>query len=145
MKNNDFVNLIYAYVDEGDDNVKKQILFYATEKPSLLVFPTTDKSVWDTCAKLLIELPYGIIKPNLVSILEYYQDINWPGVSVITNYLLKIPKLDLFEAISKVLLIAENDECWLFGLVSLITKSDMLNLFNTDDRFRKLILKSNYF
>lgn len=146
MTRHDFLNLIYSYAKTNDNTIKEQILTIAADNPLWLINLNFDKSIWDVGASLLIELDYSIIKDNLLSILVGFQDTNWPGVfTTITDYLVTIPKTDLIDAISKTLPKAENDECWLFGLVSLMVHADVLDVFQSNNKYNELIIKSNYF
>ncbi len=45
------------------------------------------KSVWDNCAKILAEKTDDELEPYLVNLIEWIQDINWPGAFVIMNRL----------------------------------------------------------
>ena len=145
MNKEKFFNLIYLYIKNQDTATKMEIISIAEKHPMWLITPTSDKSIWNTCAKILIELKYEIIKKNLPHILEYYQDINWPGADVITRYLTNIPKEDLIVAITEVLPLAANDDFWLFGLVSLMVATDTIKVFQSIDKYNKLIKKSDYF
>lgn len=45
------------------------------------------KAVWDNCAKILAEKTDDDLKPYLVNLLEWLQDINWPGAFIILDRL----------------------------------------------------------
>ncbi len=145
MKIKEFLKHLYLYQQKPTATIKQKILSCAEKNPTWLIFPTPNKFIWELCAELLIELPYNVVKNNLVAILGYYQDINWPGVDKITNYLITIPKKDLIEAVFEALNLAKDDDFWLFGLVSLIVKADILDTFNSIEKYKTLILKSEYF
>ncbi len=145
MEKKDFLTLLHLYKQKPSATNKQKILSCATKNPTWLIFPTSNKFIWELCTELLIELPYNVVKKNLVAILKYYQDINWPGVDRITNYLITIPKGDLIEAVLEALILAKDDDFWLFGLVSLSVKADILDTFNSVEKYKTLILKSEYF
>ena len=45
------------------------------------------KAVWNNCAKILAEKTDDELEPYLVNLIEWIQDINWPGAFVIMNRL----------------------------------------------------------
>lgn len=62
-----------------------------------------NKNVWDNCAKILSKRTDDELSPYLVELLEWLQDLNWPGALVILDRLkvfsgekLKKPFIDLF-------------------------------------------------
>lgn len=145
MNKEEFLKFLYLYIKNKDNSVKEKLLLSALKHPLWLVMPTSDKSIWEEATKLLIQLEYDVIKNNLVAILEYYQDVNWPGLELLTNYLVHIPKDDLVNSISKVLHLAADDDCWLYGLVSLMVKTETIDFFRGNKLYDKLIIKSDYF
>ena len=71
---------------------------------SLLIQPPADPSVWECCAQILYEKSDAVLEPYLNSLLEWLQDLNWPGALVILDRLkvfsgekLKKPFIDLFN------------------------------------------------
>lgn len=63
-----------------------------------------NKNVWDNCAKILSKRTDDELSPYLVELLEWLQDLNWPGALVILDRLkvfsgekLKKPFIDLFN------------------------------------------------
>ena len=51
--------------------------------------PKFNKNVWQNCALIIAEKNDECLKPCLVELLEWLQDMNWPGASCILNRLLK--------------------------------------------------------
>lgn len=63
-----------------------------------------NKNVWDNCAEILSKRTDDELSPYLVELLEWLQDLNWPGALVILDRLkvfsgekLKKPFIDLFN------------------------------------------------
>lgn len=54
---------------------------------SLLITPPADSSVWECCAQILNEKSDLILEPYLNKLLEWLQDLNWPGALVILERL----------------------------------------------------------
>lgn len=72
---------------------------------SLLILPCANgegKSTWDNCAKALYKISDDRLEKHLPSLLEWIQDLNWPGALLILDRLktfsgkkLKVPFVDL--------------------------------------------------
>ena len=57
------------------------------EDLSLLILPPAAPSVWECCAQVLSEKTDTVLEPYLGSILEWLQDLNWPGALTILDRL----------------------------------------------------------
>ena len=51
--------------------------------------PKHNKNVWENCAKIIAERNDEELKPYLIELLEWLQDMNWPGAFCILNRLQK--------------------------------------------------------
>ena len=51
--------------------------------------PKHNKNVWENCATILVEKNDEELTPYLVQLLEWIQDMNWPGAFYIFNRLQK--------------------------------------------------------
>ena len=51
--------------------------------------PNHNKNVWENCATIIAERNDEQLKPYLVALLEWLQDMNWPGATCILSRLLK--------------------------------------------------------
>ncbi|MBR2343852.1 MAG: DUF5071 domain-containing protein [Clostridia bacterium] len=51
--------------------------------------PRHSKNVWENCAVIIAEKSDEILNPYLVQLLEWLQDLNWPGAFCILNRLQK--------------------------------------------------------
>lgn len=84
--------------------------------------PKYNKNVWENCAIIISEKRDEIIKPHLVKLLEWLQDMNWPGsfcvLDRLKNYL---DKTSILSAISVCLQRAQDcsDEIWQDNLLML--------------------------
>ena len=54
---------------------------------STLIQPKADISVWENCARVLYELSDERLEPYLLSLLEWIEDLNWPGALIILDRL----------------------------------------------------------
>lgn len=71
---------------------------------SLLIKPPDEPSVWECCAQILCEKSDSVLKPYLNGLLEWLQDLNWPGALFILDRLkvfsgeaLKNPFINCFD------------------------------------------------
>ena len=77
--------------------------------------PKHNKNVWGNCAVIFSERSDEEIKPHLPEVLEWLQDMNWPGAFCILDRLQKYEDID---SLNKSLMICLrkakmlNDETW---------------------------------
>ena len=77
--------------------------------------PKYNKNVWGNCAVIISERSDEEIKPHLPEVLEWLQDMNWPGAFRILDRLQKYEDID---SLNKSLMICLrkakmlNDETW---------------------------------
>ena len=77
--------------------------------------PKRNKNVWGNCAVIISERSEEEIKPHLPEVLEWLQDMNWPGAFCILDRLQKYEDID---SLNKSLMICLrkakmlNDETW---------------------------------
>lgn len=75
-------------VEEKEDAIQK--LYYIKEEDLHLLLQPISKSYWDEAAELVISLGYPRVNSILPGLLEWIQDINWPGASRIADFLREI-------------------------------------------------------
>ena len=54
---------------------------------SLLIQPPAEASVWERCADIICEKSDAVLEPYLDELLEWLQDLNWPGALAICERL----------------------------------------------------------
>ncbi len=100
------------------------------EDLSLLILPPAPPSVWECCAQVLYEKTDDVLEPYLDSLLEWLQDLNWPGALTILDRLkvfsgkkLKKPFIDHFTYAINL----NNDEglFWLDNLSELLDNEEL--------------------
>lgn len=57
------------------------------EDLSLFILPPAEPSVWECCAQVLYDKSDLILEPYLNGLLEWLQDLNWPGALIILERL----------------------------------------------------------
>jgi len=79
------------------------------------------KGVWDNCAKVLAEKDDKTLEPYLFYLLEWLQDMNWPGAQIIYDRLLKMDFKDIEWEYNHSLDKANKlgDTLWIMALTSL--------------------------
>ena len=81
-----------------------------------------NKNVWENCAVIISERSDEEIKPHLPEVLEWLQDMNWPGAFCIMNRLKNYSdENSILSAISICIQKAKeyNDEVWEDNLLTL--------------------------
>lgn len=84
--------------------------------------PKHNKNVWGNCAVIISERSDEEIKPHLPEVLEWLQDMNWPGAFCILDRLKNYSdKNSILSAISICIQKAKdcNDEVWEGNLLTL--------------------------
>lgn len=57
-----------------------------------------NKNVWENCAKIISERGDDELAPHLVTLLEWLQDLTWPGAICVKDRLLRYSDISSFEA-----------------------------------------------
>ena len=80
--------------------------------------PKHNKNVWENCAIIISDFNDGELEPHLVRLLEWLQDMNWPGANIIFKRLLEMPFEMLEMPYNIVLTIAKknDDKAWIMIL-----------------------------
>ena len=83
-----------------------------------LILPARCKPIYPFCATIISCAPRGYIEYHAADLMEWFQDLNWPGADIIADVLRSLPKRVLDDALEKARHRAElnNDEEWLWGL-----------------------------
>lgn len=90
---------------------------------SLLIQPPAVPSVWEHCANILFEKSDVELEPYLDSLLEWLQDLNWPGALVVLERLKRFNVCEIFVfSLNECAKRAEacNDQFWLDNLSELL-------------------------
>ena len=84
--------------------------------------PKHNKNVWENCAKVLSERSDEELKPYIISLLEWLQDMNWPGAFIIFERLKIYKDKENFDWSYYVVMnraVKLNDEIWKDNLIEL--------------------------
>lgn len=80
------------------------------------------KRVWDNCAKILSARSDKELAPYLIPLLEWMQDLNWPGALTILDRMISYTDMSAFNfALNRCIARATalQDETWLANLYEL--------------------------
>lgn len=93
---------------ESDDDIK------------MLILPYQKQRCWENCAILLSKLDDDVLIPFIPQLLEWYKDLNWPGLDIIHKRIKQFPSDVVNVALASALNIAktEDDEEWVENLHS---------------------------
>lgn len=83
-----------------------------------LILPVREKGLFQRCAFIISKMPIDFIAKHAVDLMEWFQDLNWPGVDEIFASLSQLPEEILTVALNKSLETARNtqDEEWDYNL-----------------------------
>ena len=83
-----------------------------------------NKNVWENCAKVLYEKPDETLSPYLIPLLEWLQDLTWPGAIIILERLGKYGDIEkLGFALNECVMRAyvTKDKMWLMHMSELLS------------------------
>lgn len=109
-----------------ENEAKAQIGIAAAEKlhnlfpfiQPITVPPEKSKTLWEPCARIVAMRSDKDLVPFMFMLLEWLQDLNWPGAMIIYDRLSQMPYSTIEFAFQHSHIKAEqtNDTCWLDAL-----------------------------
>jgi hypothetical protein len=92
-----------------------------------LIFPRIGKGSWDYCAEVLKRIGFPKLNPYVPTLLEWFQDPNWPGWEKILSVLKESERGTLIPALESALgkAIQDKDEMWVDGLRNVLLKCEI--------------------
>lgn len=121
----EFYSEAIDYMDEKK-NIDELINKYANSEYSNEIFCRTgEKPFWDIESKILIKRGYPRVKNVLSQMFLWFQDLNWPGATEISQLLSSIDKKVVIPHLEEVAMIAkeEKDDEWLYFLDEFMIKN----------------------
>ncbi len=87
-----------------------------------------NKNVWGNCAIILSERSDEELSPYLIELLEWLQDLNWPGALCILDRMKKYSDKDSFDIAFKECMKRAQalDNIWSMNLQSIIASQQLL-------------------
>lgn len=97
--------------------------------------PGLNKNVWENCAKILAAKSDDVLQPYLLHLLEWLEDINWPGALIIIERLKNFSGELLIDVFNHSVNLAKMDwysEMWLDYLSGLLDNKELRALLAQD-------------
>lgn len=94
-----------------------------------------NKNVWENCALVISNKSDRLLQPYLLDMLDWLQDINWPGAFIIVERLKKFQNYEILAfAISEKVKVAKAtaDSLWLLGMSELLGQKRLLKYLADD-------------
>ena len=142
------IDTLFEMMDEGQPaEIQEEALREARKIKSLSVFmqPIEYGWSWENCAKVICEKTDEELNKYTCEMLEWLQDINWPGAFLIMERLEKMnPQLLLnatIYAVKQALLLKDNE--WLTYMSYLLKNKKFYDALSEEKKYQK-ILKRYY-
>lgn len=103
---------------------------------SILIQPIEDKSIWENCAKIIVQKTDEMLEPYIFLLLEWLQDANWPGFDIIFNRIKSMPVNLVSNAYSYSIkqAVRQEDEMWLIYLARLAKNKELYNSLSQEEK-----------
>ena len=138
------IDTLYEMLDEEQPiEVQEAALREARKIKSLSVFmqPVEYKWSWENCAKVICEKTDKEINNYKYEMLEWLQDLNWPGAFLIMERLEKMnPQLLLnatIYAVKQALLLKDNE--WLTYMSYLLKNKKFYDALSEEKKYQKIM------
>ena len=128
------INVILKMLDWNNDlSVQQEGCISAKTVRCLKVFMQPmdsqfNKNIWENCAIILSDKEDELLTPYLMELLDWLQDLSWPGSTIILERLQKYRDYEnLGRAISNRIVVANalKDEVWLSSLAELLLSNEV--------------------
>ena len=140
------IDTLFEMMDEDQPTeVQEEALREARKIKSLSVFmqPIEYKWSWENCAKVICEKTDKELDTYICEMLEWLQDLNWPGAFLIMERLEKMdPQLLLDVTIYEVkqaLLLKDNE--WLIYMSYLLKNKKFYDALSEEKKYQKILKK----
>lgn len=131
----DLANLV-DLINDSEENLAKQLILPMGE-----LLEEKGSALWEECSVILSLIRFDKVLPNFDLLLEWYQDINWPGAIRITE-VIKYHRSEIdIEIIEGTIRKAKdvNDYSWLTYLKFLLEELEFLDDKYLSKDIRKII------
>ena len=115
------VNEILAHTDEYD--------------VAELILPAREKGLFQRCAFIISKMPIDFIAKHAVELMEWFQDLNWPGAALIQQRLILFSKTEMLAAIVNRMVRSLSilaDDVWLNSIKGLEQNANLKTLLCKD-------------
>lgn len=94
-----------------------------------------NKNVWENCALILYKKSDDLLQPYLSDLIEWLQDLNWPGAFIILERLKNFQNYETLSfAVNESIRMAKatEDDLWLLGISELLVQERILEYLSDD-------------
>jgi hypothetical protein len=111
-----------------------------------LFFPP-DKALWENCARVLQLIGFPRLNNSIALLLEWLQDLNYPGIEIILKICSGCERTKLVEQLEKSLFEAasDQDEQWIGGLKLLVQRLGVKDSEFKDKGLFTLIIENDFY
>ena len=124
MVNIDYIMDLFDWNNSEEEHRKGLELARTVECISVFIQPGSPygKNVWENCAKVLYEKSDLELEPYLIELMEWLQDMNWPGAFIILRRLQKFQGHSLLSSYDICVKKAEllGDDAWAENLKMIV-------------------------
>lgn len=118
------IDTVFEYLmDNQSEEIQKIGIMHARKirHLSVLIQPLESKSLWENCARVLVEKSDMELRRYLYSLFKWIQDMNWPGADLIFRRLVTFNEEDFQRVFEYSLALAEKtlDSGWSQPLMQL--------------------------
>jgi len=123
-----------------------ELLAASEDELGYLFFPPV-KALWKPAAEILSKVGFPRLETRIPRLLEWFQDLNWPGIDTVIDLLRKAPQDRLLEQLESAASAAhaEEDEQWLGGLKRLALALGLEIEKFTGPVLAKALLKNDFY
>lgn len=95
------------------------------------------KNVWENCALILSKKTDELLQPYIYELLDWLQDLNWPGADIILERLQHFQNYEsLAWALQEKVRLAQwnEDDIWIMNMAQLLIQEQLFNYLSDDAR-----------
>lgn len=143
-------NKIYEMLDSKNDlktqkkGIELAIKMEVIDDFILPMYPLYNKNIWENCARIIVTRNDQELIPYMMEILEWLQDLTWPGTLIILDRLMVFSGELLLEPYSKTIIHALEDEEengeWLNHLAMLLENEKLAQMMD-EDLYSKMMIR----
>jgi HEAT repeat protein len=119
-------NLSWNMPEKIQQEAMEELINILDDNIEILIQPLIDKSCWENAAKVIKEIGYPGNKNAIKGLIEWLQDMNWPGAVIASETLYSIGFHIIYPSIQNAVnyAISEYDIMWLENIRHLIISMD---------------------
>lgn len=126
------INILYRMLSwNSTKEMQNKGIEEATRMKDISIFmqPGGDKSIWENCAKVIVNKENKELKKYLKDLFDWISDLNWPGALIILEKLKSMPANFIYSEYENAVrrAITEKNENYLYFLSELLENKELKN------------------